>query len=423
MNRRSFVIAAAAALAAPAARTGAAGQRPRPELRLDPTQEYNRLVAAAPAGARILLAPGRYAGWSALPKDGQTFEAMDNGAVLDGGGRRQLAFQGSARDVQLIRLTVQDYETMDPPDHQHRAEQIAAIEASQGSDWQLVDCTVQRIGGRGVSLNPGMHVLRGRYVDNGHIGLGGRAAGAIVEGAEIARNNLRRYGSHWESGGYKNVGGHLPGPLPVMRGARLIECHIHHNIGRAVWFDWDCQDAVIERCVIHHNTNDGIAYEASAGGRFRNCLIGFNNTSGHREGSAWSADLMLQNAHDCVVEGCTIVADRGCALAVAHHTRDPAGDPPQQWGYYTGRFDGMRNRIAGNTFVLLGNALGLVLEVNAPPGLEAVEASNRWGPNRWLVGPGAGARPLWLGGPWHDRFGRLETHADLAPFVPEQLRG
>ena len=186
--------------------------------------------------------------------------------MLDGGGRRLLAFQGSARDVQLIRLTVQDYDTMDPPDHQRRAEQIAAIEASQGADWQLVDCTVQRIGGRGVSLNPGMHILGGRYVDNGHIGLGGRAAGSIVEGAEIARNNLRRYGSHWESGGYKNVGGHLPGPLPVMRGARLIECHIHHNNGRAVWFDWDCQDAVVERCVIHHNTNDAIAYEASAAG-------------------------------------------------------------------------------------------------------------------------------------------------------------
>ena len=299
--------------------------------------------------------------------------------MLDGGGRRLLAFQGSARDVQLIRLTVQDYDTMDPPDSQRRAEQIAAIEASQGADWQLVDCTVQRIGGRGVSLNPGMHILGGRYVDNGHIGLGGRAAGSIVEGAEIARNNLRRYGSHWESGGYKNVGGHLPGPLPVMRGARLIECHIHHNNGRAVWFDWDCLDAVVERCVIHHNTNEGIAYEASAEGRFRDCLIGFNNTSGHREGSAWSADLMLQNAHDCVVEGCTIVADRGCALAVAHHTRDPDGDPPQQWGYYTGRFDGMRNRIAGNTFVLLGDALGLVLEVNAPPGLEAVRGQQPLG--------------------------------------------
>lgn len=423
MNRRSFVLAAAAALAAPAVRTAATAQSSRPEHRLDPALDYNRLVAAAPARARILLAPGRYAGWSAVPQDGQTFEATDEGVVLDGAGQRLLAFRGAARDVRLIRLTVQDYVTMDPPDGQRRARQIPAIDAAQGHDWQLLDCTVQRIGGRGVSLSPGMHILGGRYVDNGHIGIGGRAAGAIVERAEIARNNLSRYGSHWESGGYKNVGGHLPGHLPVMRGARLIECHIHHNNGRAVWFDWDCLAAVVERCVIHHNTNEGIAYEASAEGQFRDCLIGFNNTSGHREGSAWSADLMLQNAHDCVVEGCTIVADRGCALAVAHHTRNPDSDPPQQWGYYTGRFDGMRNRIAGNTFVLLGDAAGLVLEVNAPPGLEPVRESNRWGPNRWLAQPGARERPLWLGGPWQDRFGSLATHADLAPFVPDQLRG
>ncbi len=420
MDRRSMIAAsAAAALLAPAAR---GAQQPRPELRLAPELDCNALVAAAPAGARMILAAGRYAGWSAVPKDGQTFEAAGENVVLDGGGRRLLAFRGAARDVRLLGLTVERYDTMAPPDERRQAPQVGAIDAAAGRDWQLVDCTVQRILGRGVSLCPGMHVLRGRYVDNGHIGLGGRAAGAIVEGAEIARNNQRRYGSHWESGGYKNVGGHLPGNLPVMRGARLIDCHIHHNIGRAVWFDWDCQGAVVERCVIHHNTNEAIAYEASAEGRFEDCLIGFNNTSGHREGSAWSADLMLQNAHDCEVRGCTIVADRGCALAIAHHTRDAEGDPPQQWGYYTGPFDGMRNTIAGNTIVLLGEAAGLVLEVDAPPGLAPVLASNLWGPNRWLAGPGARARPLWLGAPWQDAFGTLEEHADPTTFVPPELR-
>ena len=423
MIRREVVLAAAAAiLAAPAAPVAAQRQRGRPEVRLDPGLDYNALMAAAPAGVRMILAPGSYPGWSAEPKDGQTFEAAGEGAVLDGGGQRLFAFRGRAADVQLIGLTVQDYDTMDPPDSQRQARQIAAIDVSSGRNWQLIDLTVQRIGGRGVSMSPGMHILRGRYVDNGHIGIGGRAAYAVVEGAEIARNNERRYGSHWESGGYKNVGGHLPGNLPVMRGARLIGCHIHHNLGRAVWFDWDCEAAVVERCVIHHNSNEGIAYEASAAGRFRNCLIGFNNTSGHREGSAWSADLMLQNSHDCVVEGCTIVADRGCALAVAHHTRNPDSDPPQQWGYYTGPFDGMRNRVAGNTFVLLGDAVGLVLEVNAPPGEQEVRESNMWRPNRWLVHPGARERRLWLGEAWSGRLGTLEENADLAPFVPSQLR-
>ncbi len=423
MIRRSFLLAAAATLALPAARLKAAVQTPRPELRLDPGRDYNATVAAAPSGVRIILAPGIYRGWSVAPKHGQTFEAAGDGVVLDGGGQRLLAFRRSeATDVQLIGLTVQNYDTMDPPDAERRAPQVAAIEASDGHDWQLVDCTVQRIGGRGVSMSPGMHILRGRYVDNGHIGIGGRAAGAIVEGAEIARNNTRNYGSHWESGGYKNVGGHMPGPMPVMRGARLLECHIHHNQGRAVWFDWDCLAAVVENCVIHHNSNEGIAYEASAQGQFRNCLIGFNNTSGWREPGVWSADLMLQNSHDCVVEGCTIVADRGCALSVAHHTRDFDSTPPQQWGYYTGPFDGMRNRIAGNTFVLLGNTLGLELDVTAPPGLAAVKASNVWGPNRWLAPPGSRQRALWLGEPWSEALGTLEERTDLDSFVPAQLR-
>jgi hypothetical protein len=422
MLRRDVILAAAAILAAPAAPVAAQRQRGRPEVRLDPGLDYNALVAAAPAGVRMILAPGSYPGWSAEPKDGQTFEAGGEGAVLDGGGQRLFAFRGSAADVQLIGLTVQDYDTMDPPDSRRQARQIAAIDVSSGHNWQLVDVTVQRIGGRGVSMSPGMHILRGRYIDNGHIGIGGRAAQAVVEGAEIARNNQRRYGSHWESGGYKNVGGHLPGDMPVMRGAKLIGCHIHHNQGRAVWFDWDCLAAEVEGCVIHHNSNEGIAYEASAAGRFRNCLIGFNNTSGHREGSAWSGDVMLQNSHDCIVESCTIVADRGCALSVAHHTRNPDSDPPQQWGYYTGPFDGMRNRIAGNTFVLLGDAVGLVLEVNAPPGEQQVKDSNVWGPNRWLVHPGARERRLWLGEAWRDRLGTLEEHADLAPFVPSELR-
>jgi hypothetical protein len=416
--RRRFILATAA-LATTRVRAAT-----RAEVRLDPGRDYNDLVARAPERARILLAPGTYRGWSVLPKHGQSFEAEDEGVVLDGGGRRLLAFRrSSAEDVQLVRLSVQAYDTMEPPNAQRQARQIPAIDAAEGRDWQVVDCTVQRIGGRGISMSPGMHILRGRYVDNGHIGIGGRAAGAVVEGAEIARNNTRNYGSHWESGGYKNVGGHLPGPMPVMRGAKLVRCHIHHNNGRAVWFDWDCLECGLEDCVVHHNTNEGIAYEASARGRFRNCLIGFNNTSGWREPGVWSADVMLQNSHDCVVEGCTIVAARGCALSVAHHTRDFDSKPPQQHGFYTGPFDGMRNRITGNTFVLLGNTIGLELDVTAPPGWATVKASNVWGPNRWLARPGARERALWLGEPWRDELGMLEEHANLDSFVPAQLRG
>jgi Right handed beta helix region len=422
MMRRDVMLAAAAILAAPAAPVAAQQQRPRREVRLDPGLDFNALVAAAPAGVRLILAPGRYPGWSAEPRDGQTFEAAGEGAVLDGGEERLFAFHGRAADVQLIGLTVQHYDTMDPPNSDGRARQIAAIDVTRGRNWQLVDVTVQRIGGRGVSMSPGMHILRGRYVDNGHIGIGGRAAQAVIEGAEIARNNQRGYASHWESGGYKNVGGHMPGTMPVMRGAKLIGCHIHHNQGRAIWFDWDCFAAEVEDCVIHHNSNEGIAYEASAAGRFRNCLIGFNNTSRRRAPVVWSADLMLQNSHDCVVEGCTIVADRGCALSVAHHIRNPDSDPPQQWGYYTGPFDGMRNRIAGNTFVLLDDAIGLVLDASAPPGEREVKESNVWGPNRWLARPGAREQYLWLNDVWRDPLGTLEEHTDLTPFVPSQLR-
>jgi hypothetical protein len=131
---------------------------------------------------------------------------------------------------------------------------------------------------------------------------------------------------------------------------------------------------------------------------------------------------MLQNSHDCVVEGCTIVANRGCALSVAHHTRDYNSKPPQQQGPNTGPFNGMNNRIAGNTFVLLGNTIGLALDVTAPPGYAAVKASNVWGPNRWLAHPGSRERALWLGEPWRDALGTLEERTDLAAFVPKQLR-
>ena len=79
---------------------------------------------------RLILAPGRYPGWSAEPKDGQTFEAAGEGAVLDGGGQRLFAFHGRAADVQLIGLTVQAYDTMDPPDGEGRARQIAAIDVT-----------------------------------------------------------------------------------------------------------------------------------------------------------------------------------------------------------------------------------------------------------------------------------------------------
>jgi hypothetical protein len=420
MKRRSF-LAAAAATAVSACQGGARSPRAgAAEVRLDPASNFNRAVAQAPAGARIILAPGTYRGWSVEPKDAQRFEAEGEGIVLDGEGQRLFAFHGRAQDVQLSGLSVQAYETMDPPDDRRQAQQFAALEVPWARNWQLVDVTVQRIGGRGVNLHQGMHILGGRFIDNGHIGMGGRAGEAIVERAEIARNNSRGYGSHWESGGYKNVGGGEGGLGFVMGGAKLIECHIHHNVGRAVWFDWDCLECGLERCVIHHNTNEGIAYEASARGFFRDCLIGFNNISEHATG-VWAADLMLQNSHGCTVSGCTIVAERGCALSVAHHTRNPDSDPPQQQGRYTGPFDGMRNTITDNTFILLGDAIGLVLDVSAPPSWEEVEASNVWGPNRWIGRPGSGARSLWLGGRWSERLGTLEEHPKPETFVPPKL--
>ena len=431
MNRRSFSLAAAAiaasaasgCVAAPGSPGSAAGRGARPEVRLAPEFDFNALVAGAPPQARFILAPGTYRGWSVEPRHGQRFEAGEQGVVLDGGGGRHFAFRGSAEDVELVGFTVQDYETMDPPGGNPHPPQLAAIEVPDGRNWQLIDLTVQRIGGRGVSLNQGMHIQGGRYIDNGHVGVAGRGPGAVIERAEMARNNARRYGSHWESGAYKNVGGSWGGQLPPTRGAKLIGCHIHHNIGRAVWFDWDCLEATVEGCVIHDNTHDGIAYEACAGGTFRDCLIGFNNISGHDGPLVWAADLMLQNAKDCLVTGCTIVAARGCALSIAHHTRREGHEPPQDQGFYIGTFDGLRNRITDNTFILMDDAAGLVIDVNAPPGPEPVLASNVLGPNRWLARPGARERRLWLDRPWSDDLGTLEEHADLDPFVPAELYG
>ena len=429
MNRRSFnrsaaVLAVSAAAGSPArlaSTTRPERRADRLELRLAPDMDVNALVARAPVEARLLLAPGTYAGWSVAPKHGQRFEAEGDGVVLDGGDRRLLAFHGSAEDVELIGLTVQGYQTMDPPDAQHQALQIGAIEAPDGRNWQLIDLTVQRIGGRGVSLHQGMHIRGGRYVDNGHVAVAGRGPGAIVEGAELARNNHRRYGALWESGAYKNVGGSWGGKLPPTKGAKLIGCHIHHNVGRAIWFDWDCLDCVVEGCVIHHNTHDGIAYEAAAGGVFRNCLIGFNNGESQGAPLVWAAEVMLQNAKDCRVSGCTIVATHGCALSIAHHTRVPGHAPPQDRGFYIGDFDGTGNRIAANTFVLLADAVGLVIDVDAPPGRESVLASNVFGPNRWIAGPGAGERRLWLDRAWSDDLGVLEEHPDPSRFVPAGL--
>jgi hypothetical protein len=221
-------------------------------------------------------------------------------------GQAGPAFAGAAVGVRIEKLTVRKYAT---------DAQEGAIDGRVSRGWQVFDVASVWNHGAGLHLGDGMLIERGRYSDNGQLGVRGGGPlgghGASIDGAEIAGNNFAGYSPWWEAGGVK---------LLQLSGVAVRRTMTERNDGTGLWVDWDNREIEIDENCVRDNAGIGIQYEASQAGKIRRNRALRNGTDGYRSW-LWGAAILVQNSSAVEVSDNLVVVDRGNGLAVIHQDR------------------------------------------------------------------------------------------------------
>ncbi|MER6350491.1 right-handed parallel beta-helix repeat-containing protein [Streptomyces sp. NPDC001634] len=211
------------------------------------------------------LDPDRYA--QVIPKEGDRYLGAP-GAALDGRKKNQYAFAGTARNVTIRYLTVQDF--VAPPDE-------GVVNHDSADGWVIEHATIQNNSGAGLMAGARQQVRANCLRDNGQYGMNaykasGRISGLVVEGNEIVGNNT----GDWER---KRKGCGCTGGIKFwdVNGADVRGNWVHDNRGTGLWADTNNNDFVIENNVIEANDGAALIYEISYNAIIRNNTIRRNN--------------------------------------------------------------------------------------------------------------------------------------------------
>ena len=255
-----------------------------------PGANLQDLVNANPPGTIFRLQAGIYAGQKVSPKDGNQFLG-EPGATLDG-NRVSHAFGGSARNVVIQGLIIEDYAN---------APQLGAIHTG-GSGWIIRGNEVRYNATAGIVAPPYSSIVGNFIHHNGQIGLKAEGAGVVIEGNEISHNNHNdAFDMNWEAGGTK-----------FLRTQNLVvrNNYVHDNHGAGLWTDSDNHGTLYEGNVVVNNYGPGIFHEISFSATIRNNRV---------EGNAlrwYEGGILVANSSGVEVSNNTLIGNKGGVVAL-----------------------------------------------------------------------------------------------------------
>ncbi|GAA3088919.1 nitrous oxidase accessory protein NosD [Kribbella aluminosa] len=235
-------------------------QAPRGAVVVSTAQNLQNLTVQYPAGTTFWLAPGKHRlpddeFVQVIPKDGNRYLGAP-GAILDGANRNRYAFTGSAKDVVISHLTIQNFGKAQGNNDE------GVVNHDSASGWTVEANTVQRNAGAGVMIGS-RNVIRGNCLrDNGQYGFNAynpqRVASITIQGNEITGNDT----DDWEKvrPGCGCTGG---GKFWAVSGAVVRGNWIHDNRGAGMWADTNNTAFSIEGNYISNNYAEGVIYEIS----------------------------------------------------------------------------------------------------------------------------------------------------------------
>jgi len=176
--------------------------------------------------------------------------------------------------------------------------QLGAIDAGGGLRWRVLGNEVRSVHGTGIRLTGGGEMVGNLVHHNGQQGISGSGAALLVEGNELASNNLARYDRDWEGGGAK---------FAQTTGLVVRNNHVHDNFGVGIWTDIDNIDALIEGNVVHDNANAGIFHEISYDAVIRRNVLERNGL--FEENWAYGAGIQIAHSPNVLIEENRVVGN------------------------------------------------------------------------------------------------------------------
>ena len=182
-------------------------------------------------------------------------------AVLDGTNHNQYAFSGSASNVRIAYLEIQNFGRGNDNNNE------GVINHDSGTGWTMEYLYAHNNDGAAVFIGTDNTVRYNCLKDNGQYGFSmykpqveGNSAikNIVVDHNEIAGNNQ----DDWESqiNGCGCTGG---GKFWDVRGATVTNNYVHDNLSTGLWADTNDIDFKFDSNWIEHNSGEGIWYEIS----------------------------------------------------------------------------------------------------------------------------------------------------------------
>ena len=314
-------------------------------------------------GTTFYLRAGTYARQSNTPKTGDVFLG-EVGATLDGQNATTYAFQGSADNVTIEHLIIQNY----TPPAQMGAVKAGGDSPSDGtSGWVVADCEIRYNATAGIRLGTEMQVLRNKVHHNGQEGIVGIGDNVLIDGNEIAFNNYQdKFNPGWEAGGTKFV---------ETNGLIVRNNYVHDNHGPGLWTDINNINTLYEGNRVENNTMMGIFHEISYKATIRN-----NSVKGNGFGMnawLWGAGILVAASPNVEIYGNTVTGNANGIGAVQQNRGSGSFGPHLVQNLYvhdntvtmpsghsgiaqdTGDrsvFTSWNNRFVHNTYFLKGNS-------------------------------------------------------------------
>lgn len=204
------------------------------------------------------------------------------------------AFYGTATGVVIQNLTIERYAN---PGQTGAILPKTIGPGPTGRAWVLKQNTVQYNHAGGVFMCDNLQVLNSNIHHNGQVGLLGGGASILVQGNEIAYNNILGFNySSWEGGGTKFVG---------TTNLVVTGNYSHHNVGPGFAIDGFNTNVLFDGNRTTSNRVAGIFYEIGGAGVIRNNTI---DSDGYTDGgSLWyGAGIMIASSTDVEVYGNTV---------------------------------------------------------------------------------------------------------------------
>lgn len=210
------------------------------------------------------LGSGQYS--QIIPADNDTFIGAP-GAILDGQGDNHYAFTGSASNVTIKYLTIQDFgvgSSARSPSGDNGGQGV--VNHDSGRAWVMKYLTVQYNAGAGVFVGSDGILSYSCLRDNGEYGFQGLGSGSGQFGAthltidhnEITGNNTW----NWES---RNGGCGCSGADKFWNVAdvSITDNYIHNNHGPGIWADTDNANFDVDNNYVSDNDGEAVIYEIS----------------------------------------------------------------------------------------------------------------------------------------------------------------